>query len=181
MYVTEAKAPPGTYFIGDPCYAVPDDDWHDLLESTGYLGLYASEENKKLDIYNRKDDMNGVFRYKGRYILASSTSYGDGCYPGSDGFSYGVDAGMIGAVPMDWALSSDENTKDEPGWFERVGTVVNFKGSIWIEYDDGTITICSTIPSENISIKTGDEEEEACEQCGEIYSDCYPGYCEYDE
>lgn len=157
MYATGNVAPPGKYFIGDPCYAVPANDWEEVLTSTGFLGLYADELDEIRGVYQDKRDCHGVFQLaNGYHILASSTAYGDGSYDGSDGFNYGVDAGLLGAVPMEYVLL--DNTR--PGYYEGLGTIVDFKGSIWIEYDEGKITICSTIPSENISIETSDYPED---------------------
>ena len=71
--------PAGTYYLCDPCYAINDEEWDNILESSGMLTrVYAEHER-------------GV-------ICAFSTSYGDGTYPGSDGHDYDVDAGLIGLV-----------------------------------------------------------------------------------
>jgi len=94
---------PGTYFLADPCYAVPDDLWTELLDSCDYFKEPVGKVTK-----------DGV-EYS---VLGFSTAYGDGCYVGSDGFSYGVDAGLIGLVPK--ALcSGDEFT-------ETLGTWITF-------------------------------------------------------
>jgi hypothetical protein len=79
-----AILPAGTYFIGDPCYIVPNDSdlWDDILTSTDYFANpYEVGETIML--------------------CACSTAYGDGVYPGSDGRQYSVDAGVIGAFNVD--------------------------------------------------------------------------------
>jgi len=76
--------PPGIYVLGDPCYTVPDKDWHKLLKSCDYFNTPIGEVN-------------------GHKILGFSTMYGDGTYRGSDGKSYPVDAGLIGLVPYVYA------------------------------------------------------------------------------
>ncbi len=97
-------APAGKYFIGDPCYGVPYDDWSKLLDDTGLLGLYP-EDSKYLgnpDEYAAKEDQAAIFELdNGYYVLAAPTAYGDGSYEGSDGNYYPVDAGMIGAVSIE--------------------------------------------------------------------------------
>lgn len=85
----EVIVPAGKYVLGDPCYAVPEDKWMELLESCNYfenpIGTFSQ--------YTRGDTHN-------HYIVAFSTRWGDGCYRGTDGNSYPVDAGLIGLVPL---------------------------------------------------------------------------------
>ena len=78
--------PKGSYVIGDPCYAVPDKDWDDLLASCNYF---------ESPIGYVKD---GLQKFP---VLAFGTKWGDGSYRGSDGNVYGVDAGLIGLVPVE--------------------------------------------------------------------------------
>ncbi len=82
----EVVVPKGSYVIGDPCYAVPDKDWNDLLLSCNYF---------QNPIGCVKDGMQKFF------VLAFSTKWGDGCYRGTDGNEYGVDAGLLGLVPVE--------------------------------------------------------------------------------
>lgn len=71
--------PAGTYFLCDPCYAIADEEWNNILEASAFLTQVYAEHDR------------GV-------ICAFSTAYGDGTYEGSDGHSYDVDAGLIGLV-----------------------------------------------------------------------------------
>lgn len=73
--------PPGAYLLADPCYAVPAELWEELLESCNYFET-------------------PVGNVQGRQVLAFPTAYGDGSYVGSDGFTYGVDSGLIGLTPL---------------------------------------------------------------------------------
>ena len=82
----EVEVPAGHYILGDPCYAVPDSDWDSLLQSCNYF------ENP---IGYIKD---GIQEFP---VLAFSTRWGDGCYKGTDGNTYPVDAGLIGLVPVE--------------------------------------------------------------------------------
>ncbi|NLK64953.1 MAG: hypothetical protein GX289_07650 [Tissierellia bacterium] len=73
----------GKYYIGDPCYVVEDqNDWIKLLEDTNYF------ENKNQS-------------YKGQPIYCGGTAYGDGCYESNKGKCYGVDAGLLGIMPVE--------------------------------------------------------------------------------
>lgn len=76
-------APPGTYYIGDLCYALSDKIYDDIF---GGLGGYDP------GLYKKKDSSD--------FFLVDGTAYGDGCYQSSDGKEFGVDAGIIGIVPL---------------------------------------------------------------------------------
>jgi hypothetical protein len=77
------KFPAGKYYIGDPCYVFNHENWLSLLEKTGYF-----EEIRE-------------FEYKGKKAYADSTAYGDGQYRDNFGDLYGVDAGLIGIMPIE--------------------------------------------------------------------------------
>lgn len=72
---------PGTYYIGDPCYVIKNDEWRALLERTDFLN-------------------DEFFEYRGHACFASSTAYGDGSYEDNSGREYMVDAGLIGIMPL---------------------------------------------------------------------------------
>jgi hypothetical protein len=95
----EVEVPAGKYILGDPCYAVPDSDWDALLQSCNYF---------ESPIGYIKD---GLQEFP---VLAFGTRWGDGCYAGTDGNLYPVDAGLIGLVPAEVvdmeALRSDLHT-----------------------------------------------------------------------
>jgi hypothetical protein len=74
--------PAGKYYVGDPCYAVPNDRWMEWLEAADY-------ENERRFLLADLD---------GYDCLGIGTAHGDGCYEGDDGNEYGVDAGLIGVV-----------------------------------------------------------------------------------
>lgn len=90
---------PGLYWVGDPCYAVPDEHWIPLLDDAGYFDESA------------EGSIDGV------RVVAFNTAFGDGTYRGSDGFDYGVDAGLIGLIRVDemeaagWPKPSDDSGK----------------------------------------------------------------------
>jgi hypothetical protein len=76
-----AVVPPGTYYLGDPCYTVPNELWQELLESCDYF-----------------DTPEGtVYGYT---VIAFGTAHGDGVYSDRAGNFYPVDAGLIGLVPV---------------------------------------------------------------------------------
>jgi hypothetical protein len=107
--------PAGKYVLGDPCYAVPDHLWIDLLESCGIFGL--------------DEDGSPVGFINGHHVLGFSTAYGDGCYGGSDGYFYGVDAGLIGLVPYELAVGQEWGGQSRVVEF-TVNTVCTNRGGV---------------------------------------------------
>lgn len=92
----EVEVPAGKYILGDPCYAIPDDEWLDLLDTCDYFNTPIGTLRKR----------QGTFR-----VVAFSTRWGDGCYEGTDGKMYPVDAGLIGLVPVE-VVGMDALRKD---------------------------------------------------------------------
>lgn len=126
----EVIVPKGNYVIGDPCYAVPDKDWLPLLETCNYFNS---------PIGYVKD---GIQSFP---VLAFGTKWGDGCYLGSDGNEYGVDAGLLGLVPVELVEDLSEHS----------GNVVNFsKDTLCV--DDGS----GKLRFGHITIDTDPVEEE---------------------
>jgi len=77
--------PPGKYWLGDPCYSVPENLWMPLLNSCEIFELPIGRVTKDGQEYQ---------------VLAFGTAYGDGCYTDQSGHSFPVDAGLIGLTPV---------------------------------------------------------------------------------
>lgn len=90
----EVEVPAGSYVLGDPCYSFPDhDEWMELLESCEYFNApIGTIRRTKANTFNAMETFN---------VVAFSTRWGDGCYQGTDGRMYPVDAGLIGLVPLE--------------------------------------------------------------------------------
>lgn len=101
--------PKGKYFLGDPCYAVPDRHWMNLLTSCDFF----------------RDTPIG--EVDGHKVLGFSTAHGDGCYEDQFENEYPVDAGMIGLVPE--ALIDME---------EFIANYPNGLPGIWVKFDYDT-------------------------------------------
>ena len=80
--------PAGVYYVGDPCYAASDDTttWAEYGESSNWF-----------------QDTALATTPEGKWCVGFGTAYGDGVYVGNDDFAYGVDAGLIGVVPEEYA------------------------------------------------------------------------------
>lgn len=76
----QVSVPAGRYFLGDPCYTVPNNLWGTLLQSCDFFDQPIGEVN-------------------GHKVLAFPTAQGDGLYEDQNGHEYPVDAGLIGLVP----------------------------------------------------------------------------------
>jgi hypothetical protein len=125
--------PAGSYVVGDPCYSVADDEWMPWLENANY----------------RNVDLLDASTPSGHRVVAVGTAYGDGSYPGSDGFDYGVDAGLIGVVPLEYAENSGNGT------WRHACSVHNFSIPFTLARDeDGTIFISG------LEIPTGDTSDD---------------------
>lgn len=131
-----ARVPAGTYWIGDPCYTIPTDEWMEWLDAADY----TSPSNV---LEARLDD--------NRYALALSTAYGDGEYLDQDRRNYGVDAGLIGVVSITWPEVREA--------FEKEGMryLVTFDTEVEARYDDGLLTFG------HIAIETNDSDPDEFE------------------
>ena len=72
------------FYIGDICY---------VLDDRLYYGVWG-DQNEFADGTFRDPDT-------GLEVAVAGTAYGDGCYLGSDGAEFPVDAGVIGLVPLE--------------------------------------------------------------------------------
>lgn len=113
--VTEVVMPAGEYWVGDPCYSVPNDRWMEWLEAADY-------ENERTILLAELSE---------KPVLGINTAYGDGEYMDESGNSYPVDAGLIGLTPVELA------TESAPFGSHRV----YFANDFTCSYNDGTITL----------------------------------------
>lgn len=119
-------------YIGDLCYALTDEVYH--------------------DVWGAADYEDGAYNSGNLEFAVVDTQYGDGCYMGSDGFDYPVDAGIIGIC--DSQLVSKN--------IEGLGRIIPISGMVKISRDEqGTIQISfGNGRYEDIYIYTGDEYPE---------------------
>lgn len=108
--------PAGEYYVGDPCYAVDDHDrWMKWLEDADYM---SNPRYLLADL-------------DGQPALGIGTAFGDGTYLGSDGNEYGVDAGLLGVVPVEVAEDNALHAMQR----------VTFDQPFECSYDEGTINL----------------------------------------
>lgn len=112
---TSALMPAGEYWVGDPCYSVPDERWHEWLDLAG-------SDNYKRVLLAELD---------GKPVIGINTSSGDGYYTDEQGRGYSVDAGLIGLTPVSLV------TEDEPFSSHKV----IFENDFECHYIDGKIVL----------------------------------------
>ena len=107
--------PAGQYYIGDPCYVIGTKehrDWIAILDKTNYFD-------------------GNVYELDGRKVWAHGTAHGDGCYTDNLGNAYGVDAGLIGAIPVELVDDVEEA--------KRLGQIHDFEDDFACTYKNGTL------------------------------------------
>ena len=144
----------GKYWIGDPCYAVKDENWEPLLKKSNFfagdgIGYWHGE-------------------YNGQIMFAAGTAYGDGSYQDNEGKEYGVDAGLLSIIPLE---ACDGDSMDG-------GHVVEFKDRVCVEVDEGVFSFG------HIKIDTtegAEDEDDYCSECGQDYDYCTCMDDDYDD
>ena len=127
---------PGKYFIGDICYALPDDKYDSIWG----------------DKYKYQDGVYEGFAVHG-------TAYGDGEYYGSDGVSYSVDAGVIGIVD----IGEEQRYCDYE--LNRLGKIVEVQDCVIMNCDkDGNFEFTVDGKSFEIITDGSDEDDEDDEE-----------------
>jgi len=105
------KMKAGTYYIGDPCYVFK---YENKVFSDAIRRMFTKEEHAI------------SFQHKKRKCFIAKTAYGDGHYRDNLGNMYPVDAGMLGAIPVE---SVDMHS--------TLMMPVYFSEDFEIEYDNG--------------------------------------------
>lgn len=134
------KLEAGTYYVGDLCYVLSQDDYDEIVCTFRY---------------NDGD----VYTINGFTFAWAHTAYGDGCYTDSEGNHYPVDAGLIGILRVDdhpeflQELLAHNASLKEDGW-EWKRNLFTFNEEFFIEFSDGVFNINGNI------IHTDDSEDE---------------------
>ena len=130
------------FYIGDLCYALNEKVYDEVWGSNNY------EDGQYVDP-----------KTKAEFAMVG-TAHGDGEYESDVGAFFPVDAGIIGVA--------DLSICDKDTSFGKV--VPDYSGIVFIEYNDGTITVSWGDYGE-INIYTDYEEEDYDEDEEESYED----------
>jgi hypothetical protein len=130
--------PAGKYYVGDPCYAVKDENWNALCDQTHTFG------NEDKEISPTDYNWTGLFRYNDKDCFTDDTKYGDGSFYDNYGHEFGVDAGLIGIMPLEVC----------DGDSMEGGQIIEFTLDFEVWAEDGDFHFG------NVVIQTGDTEED---------------------
>ncbi len=133
--IKKATFPPGTYYIGDLCYAL-DDRLYDRVFGEDYDSGY----------YSQKNNSNHMF-------MLSDTGIGDGCFKGTDKHEYCVDAGILG-------IASESVLDPEKAPYEG-GKMHTFKGNVSVCFEPYKVFkfLSDTAHDESICIYISEEDD----------------------
>lgn len=151
--VNSKIVPPGTYYVGDPCYVFEHDNWIDLLDAICNLGGDLSG--------------NKVYVSECGLIWMHQTEFGDGQYLGygsmiSGGhFMFPVDAGVLGLVDVRYISEEKREYADGLGVFIEVSEPSYVNERNWV------IEICG------ITINTGSDESDNEDELDEEFDYTY--------
>lgn len=110
------------FYIGDICY---------FMNRSLYHGVWIDQLDFGDGVF---EDVGGT----GYGFAVASTAYGDGSYRGTDGTNFGVDAGVLGAVPMELAQAFGGPREDwDEDCTEAVYVRVRGPSELLFSYEDG--------------------------------------------
>lgn len=110
-----AVLPVGTYYIGDLCYIMTEDEWDEVID------LCFPASAMQLDM------SSGLMTLKdGRVFGIWSTKHGDGLYTDNSGRSYPVDSGTIGIINV----NNIKNDRFDEQVCRGLGHVIEFDSSL---------------------------------------------------
>lgn len=104
---TRARLPAGDYFVGDPCYLIPDGSYEAWIQ--------AAEAELTDELLYAAD-------VAGRLVAACRVVW-DSDFTDAEGREYAEDSGLLGAVPAGIAVQDDE---DIVGLVHRVAFPTDF-------------------------------------------------------
>ena len=127
---------PGEYYIGDPCYVIDHEKWDEFCGE-----LWDAQKRRRT-----------IFTFDNYDVAVMQTEWGDGQYESSEGIDLGVDAGIIGAIPMELITRGDPYDDGMVVTFNDAFECSNKNGTLWF----GAVWV-ETNPEDN---------ENECPYCG---------------
>ena len=155
------------WYVGDPCYIIPDDQWEDFCNA-----YYAGEES----LYG--DDCK-TFKWRGQEITLW-TNGGDGSWSFNfyddkknvdGGTSFCVDAGFFGVIDLR-GLPVKQSPMGQGMLFEREPDLYVDDGCVYLngEHDNHHQTCdnfqCGRVVAPNEVLSCGNGCCEGCDHCG---------------
>lgn len=139
-------------FVGDICYALKEDIYDKFWGDTKHF-------------------RDGIYPEQG--FVVGSTAYGDGCYRGSDGTEFGVDAGVIGVTDIE-NFGEDKYSEDT---LKRLGKIIEVpSGTTRVDFydEDGGFDIAISSEGKLLYHVIIETEEDDWDEEEEDYDDFDP-------
>lgn len=137
--------PAGTYYIGDLCYVITDDNWISLIKQLNVIKGDVTIPKPVVDMYN---------------IWLHNTLNGDGLFQDESNNQYPVDSGTIGIVSsINFSSSTIDRVLDL-----NLGTIHMFTKQVKCSYTNGvfmfTDDVKTVIINTNIQVDEFETEDD---------------------
>jgi len=162
------------WYVGDPCYIIPDDDWGEFCDLT------FSEENKKRGDRHEGGHVDSVIDWHGQEITIWSNG-GDGTWTfnglqsANGATAFDVDAGIFCVI----------NLNDLPAHQAKINDGILFEHEPELEVEDGVVYIQPRASNGRLLSRIHDDHHMECDnyQCGAVIRthesiSCGNGCCE---
>lgn len=136
----ELSIPAGTYIIGDPGYFIGH-HWDTVGifrgPAPGNPCIMMGKSADDIDWNERPlpswDELNKLYP-----VVLLCTLYGDGGYEDNDGFTYSVDSGTLGMVPIELAQPGSETEGRVVTFDSEFDVIADYVGEV---FHFGTVSI----------------------------------------
>lgn len=150
-----------TYYLGDPCYIIPDEEWNDFCEATF---KHEGSDGNHLD---------SVINWHGQQITIWSNG-GDGVWSWDYGLntmngaqSFCVDAGIFCVIDLDKLPKTDDDPATMGMVFQHRPTLEVKDGVVYINNKpDNSVHECEGCGAQTTDSWWDDDDEETkCNDC----------------
>lgn len=157
---TSEQFPAGRYYVGDLCYAIMN--WDRFCELT------------------LKDDgiVQGDIPWRGERLWQHSTAWGDGVFQDAQGRQYGVDAGLIGILPVEF-VDKDQDEFVRPS--NDLGHIVEFKTPFTCTYENGCFYFGDSIVIDTDPQEDDEDQEDEDDYCSDCLNHVYECVCDEED
>lgn len=155
------------FYVGDPCYIIPDDDWSDFVHLTFNGVSLARAKN----LHDGHDHVDSVIEFEGQQITLWSNG-GDGTWEfiglnsANGANSFGVDAGIFCVIDLA-NFKADDDPAECGILFEKEPELYVEDGVVYINnIPDTSVHDCENCGRQVHESWYDDEEEEMrCDNC----------------
>lgn len=159
------------YYLGDPCYVVPDEQWSDFCDLT----FDSNNQKKAKDIAGHCDS---VIKWNGYEIVIWSNG-GDGTWSFSGIGSFGVDAGIFCVMPIEALPECTPEDLKSAGLLFTTEPSLEVKDNVVYINDqaDDSVSECWECGHEGQYVEMWSCDNGICDGC----ENCFECVCEEEE